>query len=157
MTTELRDAIEALPHEGDLGTEDLWNLPDEGSIETLAGTFIGMGSSERDRHEPHQSDYAAKGDRCSACRWVELRLFRLRGGDYALHKAGRSIVPGEVTLCRVELLSGPNEVLEALIKRDRRPGRRAAYLPMASAKLLGQASDRDRRLRVAYLDRAEAL
>lgn len=71
-----------LPQGRDAGTRATWTLPvgreDEDRLE-VEGTFLGVGSTHRDRH-PHRplTEYVSASDeKCAACRWFEIRLFRV--------------------------------------------------------------------------------
>lgn len=83
-----------LPQGRDAGTRASWRLPvgraDQVDVE---GVFLGVGSTHRERH-PHRPAYAyvsGRDEKCSACRWFEIRVFRV-DDDQAANPApsGRS-------------------------------------------------------------------
>lgn len=100
-----------LPTFYELGNTRDYALPRaNGETFTLEkGTYLGLGSSHRDRHNTDAqkgghpgSDVAREGQRCSACRWIEIRLFRVLYGEgtqrrpfYVVHITGQTIVEGE--------------------------------------------------------------
>lgn len=111
--------------------------------------------------------YAAPGDRCSACRWFEVRIFEVEseraGNDeksswevadakYLLLTYGLSDVPGEVAKRRAQRTNSPFTVLEALTQR--RGGN--AFLPATSARVLSEAAAVDTDIADVYVNRAVA-
>jgi hypothetical protein len=95
---------------GHAGKFILPNATTTGRMTIDNGVFLGLGSSQEDQHnldtQPERRghpgrEYAAKeGERCSACRWIEIRLFRFipeesRQSFYIVHTTGQTIVPGE--------------------------------------------------------------
>lgn len=126
--------------------------------------------------------YASTGDRCSACRWFEVRIFRVTAeviddecnctggiaesnyahephcgtvpasGKYLLVTYGLSIVPGEVAKRRFLWTNSAFRVLESLTQR--RAG--SAFLPATSAQVLAEAAAFDEDLAEAYVNRAVA-
>ena len=86
------------------------------------GQFVGMGSTQRLRHNSHAGEYAdtSSGEKCNACRWFELRLFYDdEERRYILHFAGRSVVPDETQRFRVEHAYSAYEVIEILSSQQR--------------------------------------
>lgn len=173
MTSTADDGATAstvyLPLGHEAGVRRAWSLPTAivddddvrdvrtdaagGAVGTLvvAGTFLGVGTSRRDRHRNHRpGTYAVPDDRCAACRWFETRVFLLPAGDYVLHHAGVSLVPGERDLCRHERAYSAHEVVELYTVRRWRDGRRESFLPKPAVRALAQAAAFDERLRDLY-------
>ena len=108
--------------------------------------------------------YAAPGDRCSACRWFEVRIFDVEcywnaersawvnGDKYLVLTYGLSEVPGEVAKRRAQWTNSPFSVLEVLTQRRGQQ----AFLPATSAKVLAEASGNDEDIANAYVNRAVA-
>ena len=97
------------------------------------GLLLAVASSQKLTHN-HDGPSAPPGRTCSACRWVEVTLYRRRvprsvvgpnesfhDHDYVLFTVGRSIVAGEHDIPRLVETSSPYEVVEALTVR-RAPG-----------------------------------
>ena len=145
------------PGEDQVGVEGAWTLPedDQGPI-TVRAAFLGVGSSWHRRHADHPDRFAAKGFRCSACRWFEVRIFRELSGRerFLIHFTGVSQVPGEVHWSRAEYVLTASEVIESLLTR-KAPGGvlRQPFLTGPVARALAQASEFDDELYRAYLDR----
>lgn len=136
----------------------------------LRGRLLGFASSHREVHD-HAVTYDAEGrplsfaaprERCSACRWFEVRLFDVEhelsaGGEpvdrrarYLILTSGMSVVPGEVEMRRASWTDSGYEVVELLTqRRGERP-----FLPAPSARVLAQASAWNDDIRDAYVDRA---
>lgn len=118
MSAMTQDPELALPTEHDAGREGHWVLPVDGT-ESAAfdGVFLGLGASGPRGHQRHlPGTWAAPGQRCSGCRWVEIRLYRA-DGIYYVHFAGRSAVPDEVTRFKVDWADTPKAVIELLTTR----------------------------------------
>lgn len=107
--------------------------------------------------------YADPGDRCSACRWFEVRIFDVdsylkpdgtwvSGDRYLVLTYGLSDVPGEVAKRRAQWTNSPFTVLETLTQR--RQGN--AFLPATSARVLSEAAAMDPDIADAYVNRAVA-
>lgn len=143
----------------------------DGEELAFAGRLIGFASSQRDDHTHRAADHAEPGQRCSACRWFEVRIFSVESelapdpgdpeefenetearGRYLVLTYGRSEVPGETDKRRAVWTDSPFEVLEVLTQRDRG----APFLPTASARALAQAAAFDDALADAYVNRAVA-
>jgi hypothetical protein len=152
-----------LPTFDRVGAHGVWELPDDAGAVTVAGVFLGASTSRRKVHTRHAGPYAARGERCAACRWSEFRIFRRDRGGYIVHTVGGSAVPGEVDgyrpCARVALT--PPEVLEILTTRLKpAPGRpvseRAVFFSDAAARVLAQASAFDEPLEDAWENRRVA-
>lgn len=161
-----RDAItpnetQPPPQHHDVGTSRDWVLPldkvDGGRVVAFTGEFIGFGSSKRANHSGHSlGSYAVAGIPCSACRWFETRLFAIDNG-YIVYNIGESIVDGEVPFYRAEFVHGPMELIEHLttVRTNNNTTRRTLNYPTRRA--LSMASDRDKDVRDALVQRMEAL
>lgn len=111
--------------------------------------------------------HASRGDRCSACRWFEVRIFRVNyervgteelggwdepSGKYLVVTYGLTSVPGEVAKRRILFTNSPFSVLEMLTQRRNN----VAFLPATSARVLSEAAALDDGLADAYVNRAVA-
>jgi len=150
---------------------DYTQLPGrDGEQLSFCGRMLGYATSNRSNHDHHVSydaggeliSFSPPGERCSACRWFEVRIFEIeheyddagepvdRRGRYLVLTSGMSIVPGEVEMRRASWTDSPYEVVEILTqRRDQRP-----FLPAPSARVLSQAANWDSGIRAAYIDRA---
>jgi hypothetical protein len=122
------------------------------------GQFIGYGTSRSERHRNHVDGgraFAQKHERCSACRWNEVRIFKFSYGNdqnqFLIHTLGVSIVPGEFIKCRTVWTNGGYELVEMLTVR---PHDGEVFLPGPAARALASASEFDENVRRAYVDRA---
>jgi hypothetical protein len=115
----------------------------------VPGELLGRANSSRLEHN-HSTSYVRKGDRCSTCRYTEVRLFR-DGATYVLVTLGMTIIPGEQIISRIRFLTSPFEVVEVLTVR--KPGREP-FLPKSAALTLAQAADLDEGIADAYVNRA---
>ena len=144
----------------------------------IQGRLLGFASSEADQHQHHDPEgFARPGERCSACRWFEVRIFEAQteqspgcscGSDGQPHEPGcgwepararflvltygLSEVPGEVDKRRASWTSSAYEIIEFLTQRGRSD--RQAFLPAASARALAQAANWSDEVQQAYIDRA---
>jgi hypothetical protein len=173
-----------LPAIDDAGEVRRWFLPIQGTasledrndadfIATYA-RFLGMGSSYTREHTRHTTRYVRRGERCNACRWFEVRVFRelimppgiesldqltdpsdVDLGEYVLHYAGMSIVDDEVPFFRHETTASPYTVIESMTTRRNTPDRGSeVFLAKPAARALAEASANDRQLADAYVNRA---
>lgn len=167
-TTETRDDVTERTRPADR----IHRVPGrDGEELAFEGALVGFASSQRDDHTHRDAGYAAPGQRCSACRWFEVRIFAVSAelvpdpgdpeefendaeprGRYLVLTYGRSEVPGETDKRRAVWTDSPFEVVEALTQRDRG----APFLPTASARALAQAAAYDADLQDAYVNRAVA-
>lgn len=121
----------------------------------FTGRLLGEGTSRSDRHVRlvHDTDsFAAPGERCSACRWFEVRIYAFYelvepgGGPYQagyyVETVGRTVVPGEVDRHRVRRVTDPRRVVATLVQE--KDGR--VFVPQPSRAALDQAADRDDKL-----------
>lgn len=118
---------------------------------TFTGVEIGTASSKYDTHN-HDADRPVNGQRCSACRWQEVRLFKRATGDYAVYTVGRSVVPGEKDFIKYRTTTSAFEVIELLTVRNGSN----TFLPVPAARALAQAAQHDDDIRDAYVNRAVA-
>jgi hypothetical protein len=143
-----------VPEEGNFELLDFSN-----SVYALEGERIGWASSERQTHSPHAEEFAAKGEKCSACRWFEVAIYLPdKTEDYILHTIGRTRVPSENDWGRVRETVSAYELIELLTVRPRPragfedvEGRK--FLPEASARVLAQAAEFDEGIKEAYVAR----
>jgi hypothetical protein len=136
-----------------------WTLRSESGPDfTVSGRLLGHSSSRRDRHSHPGPDVTPAGWKCSACRWIEIRIFRTDDDSYLVHTEGHTVVPGESIRITVSRTDSPYTVIELLTLRGRRTGGHvgSAFLPQPSALALAEAAHYDTELRDAYLDRAVA-
>jgi hypothetical protein len=128
-------------------------------------------------------EFAAPGEQCRACRWFEPRVFReyvlhrdeidladvsdvdleghravsirqgLHPGRFLLHRAGRTIVPGETTYASHEWLTTADKLIHALATR---PADDEPYLTGPVGEVLRVAREHDPDLSQAYLRLVEA-
>lgn len=124
----------------------------------FTGRLLGEGTSRSDRHVRlvHDTDsFAAPGERCSACRWFEVRIYAFYESDgepapetpsyqagYYVETVGRTVVPGEVDRHRVRRVTDPRRVVATLVQE--KDGR--VFVPQPSRAALDQAADRDDKL-----------
>lgn len=123
--------------------------------ERVYGRLLGFASSHEEDHTDHRGEFAdpTAGERCSACRWVDVAIYdiredpaankRYRGALYLVHTVGRSDVPGEVD--RPGLVKARNAplVLEGLTQRSK-TGR--VYLTVPAGQAMAEASAYDEAL-----------
>jgi hypothetical protein len=85
-----------------------YDLDDVDDVVRFCGVRLAQTTSRRHEHDHPDRDgvqvrYATPGERCSACRWFEVAIYRSTAGVYAVHTLGHSIVPGEIRKTRVEI------------------------------------------------------
>lgn len=127
---------------------ELWELPTRTGTTKILATLLGEGTSRSDVHS-HLDDVAAPGQKCSACRWSEVKIFRLpevdgQRGDYVVHTAGRSAIPGEFTKTRLVRTASPRAVIDALIVQRYEDGElRDTFITRPAQDALDAATDQD--------------
>ena len=161
------EKVATAPGPEQVGVEGSWVLPgEEGEPVRLEGAFLGMSSSHRFRHTAHEGEFArpgtraVPGERCSACRWFESRIFRETEGmeRFLLHQTGVSRAPGETDRVRVEYALTAPEVIEVLVtRRTLAGGAQETFLTTPAARVLAQASGFDDELHEAYQSRMRKL
>lgn len=133
------------------------HIIDKDGIFDVTARLLGFATSHRDRHTNHDPErgYMPPGmGRCSACRWIEVKILELSpecadefGGQYIVHTHGRTTVPGEIELCNPFVSSSAFEILDFLTVN--RNGN--TFVPHASARSLAQAAQYDTNIREAWL------
>lgn len=116
----------------------------------FTGEEIGNASS---KYETHNHDVVAgplPGQRCSACRWQEVRLFQRHDGWFCVYTVGRSVVPGEKDFIKYRTTQSAFEVIELLTVRNGKN----TFLPVPAARALAQAAQKNDDIRDAYINRA---
>ena len=171
MGPDNADVLENLPP----GRESVpWQLETRDGFVQITGRLLGSATSQRLEHShpistPERREVEVSGRaigrtaavaRCAACRWSEIYIFRVEGGDappnaqYAVYTLGPSIVRGEKTFANLRYASSGHEVMELCTVR--KGDRATPYLPAAHARALAMASDVDVRIENAYVNRAVA-
>ena len=163
MTTTAADhARGAPPGLDDVGRTGAWNLPVDDGKDAIAfeGKFLGFADSRRARHElagrrPAVHDvvdgkpYARPGERCGACRWFEVRIFRVgrdepeHAGNFVIHYTGATVVPDEVNRSRVAYADGGHALIEQAVSRNLEEQRVFITPPMARALAMAAKYDAD--------------
>lgn len=116
------------------------------------GVLLGEASSYRDIHSNHPESFALPGQRCSACRWFEVKIYREDAGDYLIELAGKTNVPTEKDRHRVEQTSSPHAIIDLLTQQDNgRP-----FIPLVSRRVLAEASAHDTAIEEVYIRRVVA-
>jgi len=140
-----------LPPFTEAGEPGDWELTDRyGSVARLSGDFLGMGSSHRPFHKHSFPPYAERGQHCSTCRWMEIRVFQETpdaGGRYLAVQTGRSIVPGESDITTFGWADNGPALVAAVASWDT-DGR--AYFTFVSKRALETSSEYDETIRRAY-------
>lgn len=139
---------DTLPPFTEAGQPGDWELTDRyGSEAHLRGDFLGMGSSHRPFHKHSFPPYAERGQHCSTCRWMEIRIFQHQDGRYLVVQTGRSIVPGEDELTTFGWPEGGPAVVAALASW-KEEGK--AFFTFVAKRALETASEYDDALHAAY-------
>lgn len=120
---------------------------------TFTGRLLGSGTSRNTHHSDHRDEFARRGERCSACRWFEVYIYRRSPNGYVVQTIGESVVPGEVRLSRIVETTNAYEIVELLTVRKRNTD---PYIPPQSLRVLAQAAQYDDDVRDVYLDVAAA-
>jgi len=121
----------------------------DGSISEFIGHKLSEASSQETEHWRHTSPFAPPKWRCSACRWIEIELFRLDDPDishknYVVYTRGCSKVPGEKTFARVAFADDPYDVLRLMTQWRGRSGQEdKPVLPDVNLVALEDAADLD--------------
>lgn len=126
-----------------------YDLPIPRGTETVDGWLIGFASSQRDRHN-HPT--GSTSNRCSACRWSEVRIFLNNDKSearYAVHTHGPTTIPGEINLCHLYRTNSAHQIVEILTVR--KPN--AVFLPRVAAMALAEAAGCDAGIEDAYINR----
>jgi len=141
-----------LPLAEEHGRSATWLITDrDGTVHTIAGVFLGMGTSYRPEHKGHpDTDWAPVRTHCSTCRWTELRIFRGADRTFYVVNCGASDVPGERDLVHVAEVATPFELVEVLTAVDR--STQNVSLPMPARRALAIAASHDADARDAYVN-----
>lgn len=134
----------------------------DGTItERVYARLLGFASSHEDKHSLHTGEHAnpKRGEKCSACRWVEVSIYdiskdpdarkRHRNGIYLVQTVGRSDAPGEVDRTRLVPARNAPLVLEALYQSQGG----TTYLTVPSRLAMGEASAYDESLARVWASR----
>jgi hypothetical protein len=143
---------------------------EDGTRYRFVGERAASVSSHREAHTHQFADrerpqYAPRGERCSACRWIEVLIYLVNewldgaddegnSGRYLVVTRGMTVVPGEREFRRTVATDSPYEVVELLTVRRNHSGRDDAYIPSSNARALSRAAELDGGIRDAYLNRA---
>lgn len=95
------------------------------------------------------TDANGRKNKCAACRWHEVDIYRTDKGEYILHTVGASNVPGEIDFARLSRTDSPYTLIELATVRGT-----TAYLPATTARALATAAMKDDGIRDAYVNRA---
>lgn len=128
---------------------------------SFAGVLLAWESSESNDHRDHpNSDYAPKGVKCSACRWLEVELYKRlpdsvndddgQGPTYVVVTRGPSLIPGERDYEKITFTESAFAVVEVLTVRKTR-GTQSTFLPPQHAMALAKAAAHDDGIKEAYL------
>lgn len=131
-----------------------------GEQHVFAGYALGVASSRAEQHT-HTTRYAAPGEKCSACRWFSVGIYRIfdeldpgkrpKPRGYVVQTVGESVIPGEKRLARVEETPSAYVVVELLTVRRRGT---EPFITSQSLRALAQAAQSDEDMRDAYINRA---
>lgn len=110
------------------------------------GQQLAKASSQRDTHNEyavHEEGTALQFERCSACRWFEVELYRTDDPEqrWVAYTIGRSLVPGEQSRYRLRATSDPRRVVSFLTVADRDSG--VVRIPSVTRGALDRAADTD--------------
>jgi hypothetical protein len=120
------------------------------------GRKLAYASSKRPTHTHPYRHYANTGERCSACRWFEVAIYKVTQsnnlrdqpvGGYVLETKGITIVEGEHDRFRVRCYRDPWIIVAKLMKRVDND----VILPVVSRNVLSEASKHDEKLKEAFL------
>jgi hypothetical protein len=150
--------VAPLPGRESVGKKGTWTITDQyGASITVTGELLGIGSSQRPRHQNHpDTQFAPPRTHCSTCRWTEIRIFGADPNDgkalgqYLVVKRGASAVPDEKDFVEWEWLLSGHEVLDLLTTR--RGG--DAFLTAPASRAFSQAAEYDAGMRDAWLNRS---
>lgn len=148
-----------LPGREAVGHKGTWTITDQyGASLTITGEMLGLGSSQRPRHQNHPgTEFAPRRTHCSTCRWTEIRIFAVDQetteralGQYLVVKRGASTVPDEHDFIEWEWLVTGHEVLDLLTTRRGTD----TFLTAPASRAASQAAEYDGGMRDAWLNRA---
>jgi hypothetical protein len=114
----------------------VFNLEDaDGSKTEFKGWRLGSGTSN---HSGTQR------------RWSELHVYKTVGGNYLVHKIGRSVAPGEVNRYTLHISEGPDGAVESCKTSDKDS---ALFFTRVARDALEQAIAEDPELSDAFYQR----
>lgn len=110
------------------------------------GRLLASASSRRTEHNGyavHEGGHAIQFERCSACRWFEVELYRSIDSEarWVVHTVGQTTVPGEEVRHRLRATSDPRRVVSFLTVADRDSG--TVRVPSVTRGALDRAADED--------------
>lgn len=177
-TAMLSDTMNTGPHKPS-STPAYYELRGRGDkIIEIYGALIGFASSKRNDHTHLPIDpvtnsptYADTSQRCSACRWFEIRIFLVHNqygeectcgsqtdlhqvacgeipvdGKYLILTYGITIVPNEETKRRASWTDSPYEIVELLTQS----GSNGPFMPATSKRAFAQGAAFDSGMRDVY-------
>lgn len=139
------------------GEARTYTLPTRDGPVEIHAILLGEGTSKSELHN-HITDVAEPGQKCKACRWSEVRIFRLVEsapgsvgptllGAYVIHTSGCTVVPDEVTKIRLVRTDDVTAVIGALIVRKYVRGRlEECFITRPAQDALDDAADHDEAL-----------
>lgn len=123
---------------------------------SFTGELLGTATSEGEHHSHPGSQFVQPGrdaqgrkNKCNACRWHEVDIYRTDDGRYILHTVGATTIPGEIELARIISTRSAYELVELTVVRAASP-----YIPVTSLRALAQAASLDDDVQDAFVNRA---
>lgn len=112
----------------------------------FTGRLLAQASSRRSEHNRyavHEDGHAIQFERCSACRWFEVELYRSEDPEarWVAHTVGQTTVPGEEVRHRLRATSDPRRVVSFLTVADRDSG--TVRVPSITRGALDRAAEAD--------------
>lgn len=107
----------------------------DGSLTTFDGVLLGHASSKNRPDQP---------------RWTELAIYRTLGGNYVVHKVGKSSKPGEVDRDTLLVSTAPAGAVESCKTSD---SDGALFFTYVAREALDQAVENDPELAEAFYHR----
>lgn len=127
----------------------------QGTTVKFRGELLGESNTRSPNHTGHPNfPYIQPGgDRCGACRWLEVQIYRTVGEaqKYFVYTVGKTSVPREVDRITPVWTDSAFEIIEVLTVRK---SGKEPKLPAASARVLASAAQFDDDIRDAYINRA---
>jgi hypothetical protein len=127
-----------------------------GNEYSFDGNLLGYDSSYRDSHTHPPGRLPYKGQRCSGCRWTEIRIYWSESECcYVVSSIGRSNLSGEENRVKTIWTFNPEEVLDFLLvppPKDSPFDRDLLDLPEPNENALIQASQKDPKLNKVYVE-----
>lgn len=112
----------------------------------FTGRLLAKASSSREKHNDlavHELGFALQFERCSACRWFEVELYRTddQVPTWVVRTVGETVVPGEETRYRLRETTDVRRVVSFLTVADRDSG--VVRVPGITRGALDRAADAD--------------